>query len=52
MCTERSTSSARVIDVSVSPRRDVRAARRSFWQAIGTTKVTPVEVTTDQAPVY
>jgi transposase-like protein len=30
MCTERSTSSVRVIDVSVSPRRDVRAARRFF----------------------
>jgi transposase-like protein len=41
-----------VIDVFVSPRRDVRAARRFFERAIGTTKVTPVEVTTDQAPVY
>ena len=41
-----------VIDVSVSPRRDVRAARRFFRQAIGATKVTPAEVTTDQAPVY
>jgi transposase-like protein len=41
-----------VIDVFVSPRRDVRAARRFFGQAIGATKVTPVEVTTDQAPVY
>jgi transposase, IS6 family len=38
--------------VFVSPRRDVRAARRFFERAIGTTKVTPVEVTTDQAPVY
>jgi transposase-like protein len=41
-----------VIDVFVSPRRDVKAARRFFERAIGTTKVTPVEVTTDQAPVY
>jgi transposase-like protein len=41
-----------VIDVFVSPRRDVRAARRFFQQAIGATKVTPAEVTTDQAPVY
>jgi transposase-like protein len=41
-----------VIDVFVSPRRDVRAARRFFRQAIGATKVTPAEVTTDQAPVY
>ena len=41
-----------VIDVLVSPRRDVRAARRFFQQAIGATKVTPAEVTTDQAPVY
>jgi transposase-like protein len=41
-----------VIDVYVSPRRDVRAARRFFEQAIGATKVTPVEVTTDKAPVY
>jgi transposase, IS6 family len=30
----------------------VRAARRFFQQAIGATKVIPVEVTTDQAPVY
>jgi IS6 family transposase len=29
-----------------------RAARRFFQQAIGATKVTPAEVTTDQAPVY
>jgi transposase-like protein len=37
-----------VIDVFVSPRRDARAARRFFQQAITTTKVTPAEVTTDQ----
>jgi transposase-like protein len=30
-----------VIDVFVSPRRDLKAARRFFEQAIGTTKVTP-----------
>jgi transposase-like protein len=40
-----------VIDVLVSPRRDAKAARR-FQRAISVTKVTPVEVTTDQAPVY
>jgi IS6 family transposase len=41
-----------VIDVFVSPRRDARAARRFFQQAIKTTKVTPAEVTTDQAATY
>jgi transposase-like protein len=41
-----------VIDVFVSPRRDTMAAHRFFEQAIGATKVTPAEVTTDQAPVY
>jgi len=41
-----------VVDVFVSPRRDTTAARRFFEQAIGTTKVTPVEVVTDHAPVY
>jgi len=38
-----------VIDVFVSPRRDGTAARRFFQQAIGGTKVTPVEVITDKA---
>jgi transposase-like protein len=38
--------------VFVSPRRDVRAARRFFEQAIGTTRIRPVEVVTDQAPTY
>jgi transposase, IS6 family len=42
----------RVIDVFVSPRRDAKAAHRFFERAIGATKVTPVEITTDQAPVY
>jgi transposase-like protein len=41
-----------VIDVFVSARRDAKAARRFFDQAIIATKVTPIEVTTDQAPVY
>jgi transposase-like protein len=41
-----------VIDVFVSPRRDARAARRFFERAIGTTKITPVEVVTDRAPTY
>jgi transposase-like protein len=41
-----------VIDVFVSARRDAKAARRFFEQAIGSTTVRPVEVTTDRAPVY
>jgi transposase-like protein len=41
-----------VIDVFVSPRRDVRAARWFFERAIGTTKITPSEVVTDRAPTY
>jgi transposase-like protein len=41
-----------VVDVFVSPRRDTRAAHRFFEHAIGTTKVTPVAVVTDHAPVY
>jgi transposase, IS6 family len=41
-----------VIDVFVSARRDAKAARRFFERAIGVTKVTPAEVTTDQAPAY
>jgi transposase-like protein len=41
-----------VIDVLIAERRDARAAYRFFQQAIRTTKATPVEVTTDQAPVY
>jgi len=42
----------RVIDVLVSPRREAGAARRCFPPAIGTTKVTPAEVATDQARLY
>jgi IS6 family transposase len=41
-----------VIDVFVSPRRDMAAARRFFERAIGTTRVTPIEVTTDRAAAY
>jgi|SRR5829696_5153003 len=41
-----------VIDVFVSRRRDIMAARRFLERAIGVTKVMPVEVTTDKAPVY
>jgi IS6 family transposase len=41
-----------VIDVFVSARRDAMAARRYFEQAIRATKVTPMEVATDQAPAY
>ena len=40
------------VDVLVSAHRDVRAARRFFEHAIGVTKVTPAEITTDKAPVY
>jgi IS6 family transposase len=38
-----------VVDVFVSPRRDITAARRFFERAIATTKVAPVEVVTDRA---
>jgi IS6 family transposase len=41
-----------VIDVFVSPRRDITAARRFFERAIATTKVVPVEVVTDRAATY
>jgi len=43
---------SQVIDVFVSPRRDVKAARRFFERAIGTTKRAPVEVITDKAAAY
>src|SRR5215217_7713790 len=43
--------SGQVIDLFVSARRDAKAAHRFFERAIGATKVTPVEVTTDKAPV-
>jgi transposase-like protein len=41
-----------VIDVFVSPRRNSEAARRFFERAVGTTKVTPLQVVTDRAPTY
>jgi transposase, IS6 family len=41
-----------VIDLFVSPRRDAKAAHRFFERAIGTTRLTPVEVVTDQAATY
>jgi transposase-like protein len=41
-----------VIDVHISPRRDTKAAQCFFERAIGTTRIAPAEVTTDQAPVY
>jgi transposase-like protein len=40
------------VDVFMPARRDARAARRFFERALGTTKVTPVEVVTDQAATY
>jgi transposase, IS6 family len=40
-----------VIDVFIATHRDAAAAHRFFERAIATTKVTPVEVVTDQAPV-
>jgi IS6 family transposase len=43
---------SQVVDVFVSTRRDADAAERFFQQAIGSTRVRPVEVTTDRAPVY
>jgi transposase-like protein len=41
-----------VIDIFVSPRRDMGPARRFFEQAICTSRVTPSEVVTDLAPTY
>jgi transposase-like protein len=41
-----------VIDVFVSGQPDAMAARRFFEHAIGTTRVTPVEVVTDRAATY
>jgi transposase-like protein len=41
-----------VVDVFVSLRRDAKEAHRFFERAMGASKVTPVEVTTDKAPVY
>ena len=41
-----------VIDVFLSPRRNGEAARRFFAQAIGRTRISPDEVTTDRYRVY
>jgi transposase-like protein len=41
-----------VIDIFLSPRRNTEAARRFFAQAMGRTRVSPVEVTTDRYRVY
>ena len=41
-----------VIDVFVSSRRDVGAARRFFERAISATTVRPTEVVTDRASTY
>jgi transposase-like protein len=41
-----------VIDAFLSPRRNGEAARRLFAQAIGRTRVSPTEVTTDRYRVY
>ena len=40
-----------VIDVHVSSWRDTKAAQRFFERAVGTTRIAPTEVTTDQASV-
>jgi transposase-like protein len=41
-----------VVDVFMSRQRDARAAGQFFEQAVGTTKVAPVEVVTDRAATY
>jgi transposase-like protein len=41
-----------VIDVYLSPRRDANATRRFFAQAIGRTRISAVEVTTDRYRLY
>ena len=41
-----------VIDVYLSPRRDTTAARRFFERAVGRTRISPVEVTTDRYRVH
>jgi transposase-like protein len=38
--------------VYLSPRRDAKAARRFFDQAVGRTRISPVEVTTDRHRLY
>jgi DDE domain len=41
-----------IIEVYLSPRLDAKAARRFFERAIGRTRVSPVEITTDRYRVY
>jgi transposase-like protein len=41
-----------VIDVFLSRRRNTEAARRFFAQALGSTRISPVEVTTDRYRLY
>ena len=41
-----------VVDVFMSAQRDAPAARQFFQQAVGTTKVAPVQVVTDRAATY
>src|SRR6266498_3622695 len=41
-----------VIDVYLSPRRNGEAARRFFAQAIGRTRISPAQVTTDRYRAY
>ena len=41
-----------VVDVFLSLRRDTKAARRFFAQAIARTRISPIEVTTDRYRVY
>jgi transposase-like protein len=36
----------------LSPRRNIEAARRFFVQALGSTRISPVEVTTDRYRLY
>jgi len=40
------------VDVYLSPRRDANAARRFFARAVGHTRISPVEVTTDRYRVH
>jgi IS6 family transposase len=41
-----------VIDVYLSPRRDIDAARRFFTQAIERSRISPQEITTDRYRLY
>jgi transposase-like protein len=41
-----------VIDVFLSPRRNAAAARRFFTEALGRTRISPIEITTDRYRLY